>query len=118
MLTLQDVLAARERIRGIVGVTPCPLSEPFSELCGARIHFKLENVHRTGSFKERGAANKFSLLAPEERKRGAVAAAPSSTRVARMPRRWAWKATAGACVPARAASRTCVRPAQASEDTS
>src|SRR5438132_6705075 len=69
MLTLQDVLAARERIRGLVGVTPCPLSEPFSELCGARIHFKLENVHRTGSFKERGAANKFSLLAPEEHTR-------------------------------------------------
>src|SRR2546430_6165683 len=74
MLTLQDVLAARERIRGLVGVTPCPLSEPFSELCGARIHFKLENLHRTGSFKERGAANKFSLLAPQERKRGVVAA--------------------------------------------
>src|SRR5437016_4806330 len=74
MLTLQDVLAARERIRGIVGVTPCPLSEPFSELCGARIHFKLENLHRTGSFKERGAANKFALLTPEERKRGVVAA--------------------------------------------
>jgi len=74
MVTLQDVLAARERIRGIVGVTPCPLSEPFSELCGARIHFKLENLHRTGSFKERGAANKFSLLTPDERKRGVVAA--------------------------------------------
>src|SRR5256885_13331062 len=74
MLTLQDVLAARERIRGIVGVTPCPLSEPFSELCGARIHFKLENLHRTGSFKERGAANKFALLTPEERKRGVVSA--------------------------------------------
>src|SRR2546422_5845743 len=74
MLTLQDVLAARERIRGIVGVTPCPLSEPFSELCGARIHFKLENLHRTGSFKERGAANKFALLTPDERKRGVVAA--------------------------------------------
>src|SRR5256885_1802168 len=74
MLTLQDVLAARERIRGIVGVTPCPLSEPFSELCGARIHFKLENLHRTGSFKERGAANKFAMLTAEERKRGVVAA--------------------------------------------
>src|SRR5207253_1911937 len=78
MLTLQDVLAARERIRGIVGVTPCPLSEPFSELCGARIHFKLENLHRTGSFKERGAANTFALLTPEERKRGVVAASAGS----------------------------------------
>lgn len=74
MVTLQDVLAARERIRGIVAVTPCPLSPPFSELCGAQIHFKLENLHRTGSFKERGAANKFALLTPEERARGVVAA--------------------------------------------
>ena len=74
MIDLQDVLAARDRIRGIVAVTPCPLSEPFSELCGARIHFKLENLHRTGSFKERGAANKFALLTADERKRGVVAA--------------------------------------------
>src|SRR3954470_1306212 len=74
MITLQDVLAARERIRGTVPVTPCPLSEPFSELCGAQIHFKLENLQRTGSFKERGAANKFALLTSEERRRGVVAA--------------------------------------------
>jgi threonine dehydratase len=74
MITLQDVLAARDRIRGTVAVTPCPLSEPFSEICGAQVHFKLENLHRTGSFKERGAANKFALLTPEERKRGVVAA--------------------------------------------
>ena len=74
MITLEDVLAARDRIRGIVAVTPCPLSEPFSEVCGAQIHFKLENLQRTGSFKERGAANKFALLSAEERKRGVVAA--------------------------------------------
>src|SRR5213594_2500273 len=74
MVTLQDVLAARDRIRGIVAVTPCPLSEPFTELCGAQIHFKLENLQRTGSFKERGAANKLLLLSPSERARGVVAA--------------------------------------------
>jgi threonine dehydratase len=74
VVTLQDILAARERIRGHVAVTPCPLSEPFSELCGAQIHFKLENLQRTGSFKERGAANKLALLTPEERARGVVAA--------------------------------------------
>src|SRR5258708_6721719 len=73
MITLTDVLAARERIRGNVSVTPCPLSEPFRELCGAQIHFKLENLQRTGSFKERGAANKLALLTPEERARGVVA---------------------------------------------
>src|SRR3954467_5909353 len=74
MISVQDVLAARDRIRGNVTVTPCPLSEPFSELCGAQIHFKLENLQRTGSFKERGAANKFAQLTSEERKRGVVAA--------------------------------------------
>jgi threonine dehydratase len=74
MITLKDVLAARDRIRGLVAVTPCPLSEPFSELCGAQIHFKLENLQRTGSFKERGAANRLMLLSPEDRKKGIVAA--------------------------------------------
>src|SRR5579859_2350292 len=74
MVTLQDVLAARERIRGLIAVTPCPLSGPFSELCGAQIHFKLENLQRTGSFKDRGAANRLMLLSPEERKQGIVAA--------------------------------------------
>jgi threonine dehydratase len=74
MVTLQDVLAARERIRGLTAVTPCPLSEPFSELCGAQIHFKLENLQRTGSFKERGAANRLMLLSAAERQKGIVAA--------------------------------------------
>src|ERR1700716_1740025 len=74
MVSLKDVLAARDRIRGNVSVTPCPLSEPFSDLCGAQVHFKLENLQRTGSFKERGAANKLALLSPQERARGVVAA--------------------------------------------
>ncbi len=56
MVKLEDVVAARERIRGNVAVTPCRLSEAFTELCGAQIYFKLENLQRTGSFNERGAA--------------------------------------------------------------
>lgn len=74
MLTLQDVQSARDRIRGNVEVTPCPRADLFSEMCGAQIYFKLENLQRTGSFKERGAANKLALLTAEERKRGVVAA--------------------------------------------
>ena len=74
MVTLQDIQAARDRIRGNVIETPCPLSFPFSELCGARIYFKLENLHPTGSFKERGAANKLALLSREDRSRGVIAA--------------------------------------------
>src|SRR5207245_865243 len=78
LINLQDILAARERIRGHVAVTPCPFSRPFSDLCGAQIHFKLENLQRTGSFKERGAANKLALLTREERARGIVAASPGN----------------------------------------
>jgi len=74
MVTYEDIVAARERIRGHVEVTPCPRSRNFSLLCGAEIYFKLENLQRTGSFKERGAANKLALLSPEERRRGVVAA--------------------------------------------
>jgi len=74
MVTLQDVLEARERIKSHVEVTPCPRADVFSEMCGAQIHFKLENLQRTGSFKERGAANKLAQLTPEERARGVVAA--------------------------------------------
>jgi threonine dehydratase len=74
MITLQDVFAARDRIRGNVAVTPCPQADVFSEMCGAQIYFKLENLQRTGSFKERGAANKLALLTAEERARGVVAA--------------------------------------------
>jgi len=67
MITLQDVLAARDRIRGSVAITPCPLSEPFSEICGAQVHFKLENLQRTGSFKERGAPATTRRLSPTTR---------------------------------------------------
>ena len=74
MVNLADVQAARDRIRGLVAVTPCPSSEPFTELCGAQIYFKLENLQRTGSFKERGAANKLLQLSAAERARGVVAA--------------------------------------------
>jgi len=74
MVTLQDILAARERIRRDVDVTPCPRSWTFSDLCGASVYFKLESLQRTGSFKERGAGNKLALMSSEERKRGVVAA--------------------------------------------
>jgi threonine dehydratase len=73
MVTYEDIVAARERIRGHVELTPCPRSRNFSALCGAEVYFKLENLQRTGSFKERGAANKLAQLTPDERRRGVVA---------------------------------------------
>lgn len=74
MLTLQDIEAARSRIRAHVFRSPCARSEFFSRLLGCDAYFKLENLQMTGSFKERGALNKLLLLTPEERARGVIAA--------------------------------------------
>lgn len=71
---LDDVLAARERLRDQVYFSPCPRSEMLSKLTGQQVYLKLENLQMTGSFKERGALNRLSLLTPEEASRGVVAA--------------------------------------------
>ncbi|HTL68664.1 MAG TPA: threonine ammonia-lyase [Lacunisphaera sp.] len=73
-VTLADIRAARQRIAGSVVVTPCPESIPLSEITGARIYCKLDNLQRTGSFKERGARNALLQLEPAARQRGVVAA--------------------------------------------
>ena len=74
MLTIADIRAARERIRGSVNLSPCAYSETFSKLTGSRVSFKLENLQMTGSFKERGALNKILLLNSDERARGVITA--------------------------------------------
>jgi threonine dehydratase len=74
MITLADIEAARERIRGGIYESPCVESIPLSQLTGARIRCKLDYLQRTGSFKERGARNALLQLSPEQRKRGVIAA--------------------------------------------
>lgn len=73
-VTLEDVEAARARLRGAVAVTPCPESIPLSEITGAQIFCKLDSLQRTGSFKERGARNALLLLDDEKKERGVIAA--------------------------------------------
>ena len=73
-VTLADIRAARRRISGGVVVTPCPESIPLSEMTGARVFCKLDNLQRTGSFKERGARNALLRLAPRQKKIGVIAA--------------------------------------------
>ncbi len=73
-VTLGDIRAAQRRIADGVVVTPCPESIPLSEVTGARIVCKLDNLQRTGSFKERGARNALLRLSPAQRQRGVVAA--------------------------------------------
>ena len=63
-VTFADIQAARERIAGAVYHSPCPESIPLSEVTGMRLFCKLENLQRTGSFKERGARNALMLLTP------------------------------------------------------
>jgi len=75
MVTLQDIEAAQQRIGDAVHRTPCPRSEHFKDLTDcAALYFKLENLQRTGAFKERGALNTLLSLTPEERARGVIAA--------------------------------------------
>jgi threonine dehydratase len=73
-VTLGHVEAARARLAGVIHETPCAYSQSLSDLTGARVFVKLENLQLTGSFKERGAANVLLQLSPAERARGVVTA--------------------------------------------
>ncbi|MEQ8825955.1 MAG: threonine ammonia-lyase [Filomicrobium sp.] len=72
-VSLDDVVAARERIGDAILATECDRSRTLSELFGADIWLKRENLQFTGAFKERGALNKLLQLSEDERKRGVVA---------------------------------------------
>ena len=74
LVTFQDIEAARKRIAGAVYYSPCPPSIPLSEIAGMKIFCKLDNLQRTGSFKERGARNALAQLSREQQKRGVIAA--------------------------------------------
>jgi threonine dehydratase len=73
-LTLADILAARERIGDAVYRSPCTRSEMLSRITGQNIFLKLENLQMTGSFKERGALSRISMLTEQQARRGVVAA--------------------------------------------
>ncbi len=53
--------------------TPCVESQTLSQIVGAQVFLKFENLQFTASFKERGASNKLGQLSAEERQRGVVA---------------------------------------------
>ena len=73
MLTLQDIRDAATRLRGQVANTPFVESRTLSEVTGARVYLKFENLQFTASFKERGACNRLAQLSAEQRARGVVA---------------------------------------------
>lgn len=74
MLSLDDIRAARARLRGSIRLTPAPYSVTLSREAGCALFLKLETLNVTGSFKERGALNRLLLLTEAERARGVITA--------------------------------------------
>ncbi len=73
-VSIDDIRAAAERLEGKIVRTPTLRSSVLSDLCGANIVLKLENLQLTGSFKPRGAFIKLSGLSEKEMKSGVIAA--------------------------------------------
>ena len=73
VVSLGAIRAAAERLRGHVEETPCVHSRTLSQIIGAEVYLKFENLQFTASFKERGALNKLSLLTPQQRQSGVIA---------------------------------------------
>ena len=72
-VTIADIRAAAAAIAGAVAKTPTARAAALSELTGCEVFLKLETLHPTGSFKERGALNKLLTLGDNERRTGVVA---------------------------------------------
>lgn len=73
MIELNDIQIAATRLQGQLLRTPCVASRTLSDITGAQVFLKFENLQFTASFKERGACNKLAQLTPEERQRGVIA---------------------------------------------
>ncbi len=73
-VTLDDVRGAQKMLSGVARATAMEGSRHLSQLVGAPVHLKCENLQRTGSFKLRGAYVRIAGLLPEERAAGVVAA--------------------------------------------
>jgi threonine dehydratase len=69
-ITMEEIRAAQERIGEHIINTPCLHSRTLSQLAGAQLWLKFENLQFTASFKERGALNRLLQLSPDERARG------------------------------------------------
>jgi threonine dehydratase len=72
-VAISDIRRAAAAIAGAIAVTPTVAAPALSELAGAEIWLKLETLHRTGSFKERGALNKLLSLDEAQRRAGVAA---------------------------------------------
>jgi threonine dehydratase len=72
-VSLASIRAAAVRLHGHIEETPCVHSRTLSQITGAQVYLKFENLQFTASFKERGALNKLSLLTAQQRASGVIA---------------------------------------------
>lgn len=73
-VTVDDIIAARARISDAIVRTPTLMSTTLSDMLGATVYLKFENLQFTAAYKERGALNRLMLLDPAAREKGVIAA--------------------------------------------
>ncbi len=73
-VTFAKIEEAAQRIHGQIQRTPTRISRTLSEITGAEVWIKFENLQFTAAYKERGALNKLLQLTEEEKRRGVIAA--------------------------------------------
>ena len=73
MVTWNDLVEARERLRGIAHTTPVVTSGQLDDRLQASVFLKCENFQRIGAFKIRGAYNAISRIPEADRPRGVLA---------------------------------------------
>jgi threonine dehydratase len=73
-VTFRDIEAAADVLAGFVKRTNFDRSRTLSDITGASVWLKFENLQFTATFKERGALNRLSALSADERRRGVIAA--------------------------------------------
>jgi len=74
LIGLSDVEAAAERLRAVGVETPLPLNQRLSDLYGASVYLKREDLQAVRSYKIRGAFNFIAGLSAEQLKAGVVCA--------------------------------------------
>src|SRR4051794_16078123 len=74
VIEFEQIKAAAERLKGHIERTPMRHSRTLSQITGAEVWIKFENLQFTAAYKERGALNKLLQLTEEQRKRGVIAA--------------------------------------------
>lgn len=72
-VTAETIAAARARIRVHIAATPTSHNLALSQITGAHVFVKYENMQHTGSFKTRGAAAKLTTLNEAQKKAGVIA---------------------------------------------